>query len=114
MIRANPQTGGLEVAVAKNWTFSPGAPFVGGATVAFAVTASAQEGTGALQMKLSAHFLATMQIDILQDPFVNMNLGVSLGGQCGDWRFIMVDFLACVTGPNFSVCGGSQLELPAD
>lgn len=38
VVRVSTQTGGLEVAVAQSWTFSPGDPFVGDAVVGPAPT----------------------------------------------------------------------------
>ncbi|PSC67508.1 Arabinogalactan endo-1,4-beta-galactosidase isoform A [Micractinium conductrix] len=95
VLRANAaQRNQLELAVAKSWTFRPGAPFVGDAAVGFDL--AVQQVTTGLAARLQASFAAVLRVDIFENPLVYMqcqagftfssvasslNLGVSFTGQ---------------------------------
>lgn len=69
---------GLSLSVSRTVTFNPGSPFVGSATVTYGATVL--ERAGAPAVELGATFAGQLQIDILQDPRVNVQFGVSGAG----------------------------------
>lgn len=69
------QAKGMYISVSRSVTFTPGAPFVGSAVVTYG--ASVMERANAPAVELAASFAGMLQIDVLQNPLVAVQFGVS-------------------------------------
>ncbi|KAF8059395.1 hypothetical protein HT031_005200 [Scenedesmus sp. PABB004] len=65
--------GKMSLRVAKTWTFSPGKPFLGPASVGFAL--ALEQLSAGVAISLRANFNSTIVIPIFENPNVNVELG---------------------------------------
>ncbi len=92
----------LELAVAKTWQFSPGAPFVGDAMVGAKVmlcrccctnlvampvvlqvgfSLDLEQDVAGIAVQLQGAFAGVLSIDIFEDPIIDVGCRVSIEGQ---------------------------------